>query len=76
MGEVQIWNVADGTLRRSIPVGFDTVFGGCWSPDGTLVAFGCTDNSVRAVHAVEAAGVLLLTALVGATAMATHAKRD
>jgi WD40 repeat protein len=58
MGEVQIWNVADGTLRRSIPVGFDTVFGGCWSPDGTLVAFGCTDNSVRAVHAETGEQVL------------------
>jgi len=49
MGEVQIWSMADGALIRSIPVTFDTVFGGCWSPDGTLVAFGCTDNSVRAV---------------------------
>jgi WD40 repeat protein len=49
MGEVQIWSMADGTLVRSIPVTFDTVYGGCWSPDGKLVAFGCTDNSVRAV---------------------------
>ncbi len=50
MGEVQIWNVADGTLERSVPVTYDTVYGGCWSPDGTLVAFGCTDNSVRAIQ--------------------------
>ncbi|MCX7430859.1 MAG: hypothetical protein NTY17_07645, partial [Planctomycetia bacterium] len=32
MGEVQIWNVADGTLVRSVPVTFDTIYGGSWSP--------------------------------------------
>ena len=49
MGEVQIWDVNDGTLIQSVPVSFDTVFGGCWSPDGTVVAFGCTDNTIRAI---------------------------
>ena len=58
MGEVQIWNVADGTLVRSVPVSFDTVYGGAWSPDGKLVSFGCTDNSVRAIDAATGAQVL------------------
>jgi mono/diheme cytochrome c family protein len=49
LGEVQIWNVADGSLLRSVPVTFDTVYGGCWSPDGKRIAFGCTDNTLRAI---------------------------
>ena len=50
MGEVQIWNVADGTLVRSVPVTFDTIYGGSWSPDGSLISFGCADNSLRAIR--------------------------
>jgi WD40 repeat protein len=58
MGEVQIWNVADGSLELSVPVSFDTVYGGCWSPDGKLVAFGCTDNTLRAIDATTGEQVL------------------
>jgi len=58
MGEVQIWNVADGALIRSVPVTFDTVYGGSWSPDGTLIAFGCADNTLRAIRADTGAQVL------------------
>ena len=58
MGEVQVWNVADGTLVRSVPVSYETVYGGCWSPDGKLIAFGCTDNTVRAIDAASGAQVL------------------
>ncbi len=58
MGEVQIWNVVDGTLLLSHPVTYDTVYGGAWSPDGRLVAFGCTDNSVRAIDAATGQQVL------------------
>ena len=58
MGEVQVWNVADGALLRSHAVSFDTVFGGDWSPDGTLVSFGCTDNTVRAIDVASGAQVL------------------
>lgn len=51
MGEVQIWNVEKRALHVSVPVGYDTVYGVSWSPDGKLVAFGCPDNNVRALIA-------------------------
>ncbi len=47
MGEIQIWNVADQELELSIPLTFDTVYGVSWSPDGKIVAVGCSDNIVR-----------------------------
>jgi WD40 repeat protein len=50
-GEVQIWNVEKRRLKVSAPVTFDTVSGVSWSPDGKLVAVGCTDNTVRALDA-------------------------
>jgi len=51
MGEVQVWDVPGGTLKLSRPVTYDTVYGGSWSPDGKMIAFGCADNSVRAIDA-------------------------
>ncbi len=52
MGEVQIWDVAATTLKVSVPVTFDTVYGASWSPDSSLVAFGCaSDKSLRAIEA-------------------------
>jgi WD40 repeat protein len=58
MGEVQIWDVAKGALLQAITVGYDTVYGASWSPDGALVAFGNPDNSVRAVDATTGQQVL------------------
>ena len=51
LGEVQIWDVANGKLKVSAPVGWDTLYGLSWSPDSKLVAFGCADNTVRAIDA-------------------------
>ena len=48
-GEIQIWDVAKRKLKVSAPVTFDTVYGLAWNPEGTLVAFGCSDNTVRAI---------------------------
>jgi hypothetical protein len=48
-GEVQIWKVSNRRLKLSVPVTFDTVYGASWSHDGTKVAFGCADNSLRAI---------------------------
>jgi len=58
MGEVQIWDVVKRTLVVSVPIGFDTVYGVSWSPDGKLVAFGCPDNNLRAVDAATGEAVL------------------
>ena len=50
-GEVQIWDVAKRKLRLSVPVTHDTVYGASWSRDGKLIAFGCSDNTLRAIDA-------------------------
>jgi len=51
-GEVQIWNPEKEKLLISAPVTFDTLYGASWSPDGKSVAFGCSDNTVRAIDAL------------------------
>jgi len=47
-GEIQIWTVGSRKLSMSIPVGFDTLYGISWSPDGTRVSVGLPDSTVRA----------------------------
>ena len=49
-GEVQVWDVEKQSLQLSIPLTYDTVYGASWSPDGTLLAVGCTDSTVRAFN--------------------------
>jgi WD40 repeat protein len=51
LGEIQVWEVATRTLKVSVPSGWDTLYGVSWSPDSKLVAFGCADNTVRAIEA-------------------------
>jgi WD40 repeat protein/mono/diheme cytochrome c family protein len=51
LGEIQVWDVASKELKLSTPVGWDTLYGVSWSPDGTKLAFGCPDNTVRAIDA-------------------------
>ena len=60
MGEVQVWDVSKRKLALSVPVTFDTVYGASWSPDGSKIAFGCADNSVRAVDAKTGVQVLFM----------------
>ncbi|MFC1758716.1 c-type cytochrome domain-containing protein [Planctomycetota bacterium] len=50
LGELQIWDVAECAMVHSSGTLFDTCYGASWSPDGAFVAFGCPDNSVRAVN--------------------------
>jgi WD40 repeat protein len=57
-GEIQIWNVEKRKLKLSVPVTFDTVYGGSWSHDSKLIAFGCADNSLRAIDAETGKQVL------------------
>ena len=58
MGEVQVWDVATKKLSLSAPVTFDTIYGAAWSPDGTKISFGCSDNTVRAIDAKSGKQVL------------------
>ncbi|MFO0893120.1 MAG: c-type cytochrome domain-containing protein [Isosphaeraceae bacterium] len=62
MGEVQVWDVAKRKLLLSTSITFDTTYGVSWSPDGSKIAFGCTDNTVRAIDAKTGAQVLFLGA--------------
>lgn len=57
-GEVQIWNPELEKLLVSAPYTFDTLYGVSWSPDGSKIAFGCADNTVRAVDALTGKQVL------------------
>ncbi|MDZ4850408.1 MAG: DUF1549 domain-containing protein [Pirellulaceae bacterium] len=50
-GEMQLWNVADGSMFRSQAIGTDTLFGLNWSPDSQLISVGLADNTVRAFDA-------------------------
>jgi len=58
LGEVQVWDVAARKLRLSLPVTYDTVYGASWSFDGTKIAFGCADNTVRAIDSTTGKQVL------------------
>ncbi len=50
-GELQVWDVQFGELELSKSVSYDTLHGVSWSSDGTRVAFGCADHTVRVVDA-------------------------
>jgi hypothetical protein len=47
-GEIQFWEPREGRLLRVAEATSDTVFGASLSPDGSKVAVGCADNTVRA----------------------------
>ncbi len=57
-GEVQVWDVANRTLKLSAPITFDVLFGASWSPDGSKIAFGCADNTLRVIDAKTGKQVL------------------
>lgn len=57
-GEVQVWDVTAKELKLSHSVTYDTIYGASWSPDGKLIAFGCGDNSLRAIDVATGKQVL------------------
>ena len=57
-GEVQIWNVAEQQLAGSLPVTYDSIYGVSWSGDSKRIAFGCTDNTLRAIEVESSKQVL------------------
>ncbi len=58
LGEIQVWDVEKRKLMVSAPISYDTLYGVSWSPDGKLIAFGCPDNTVRAIEASSGKQVL------------------
>lgn len=57
-GEVQIWDVESGELILSKQIGYDTIGSVAWSPDGKLIAIGCSDNTLRALQVTDGKQVL------------------
>lgn len=57
-GEIQIWDVEKRKLKLAVPMTFDTVYGISWSHDGTRLAFGCADNTLRAIDAESGKQIL------------------
>lgn len=57
-GEIQIWDVSKKKLALSVPSTFDTLYGVSWSPDGSKIAFGCADNTVRAIDSTNGKQIL------------------
>ncbi len=57
-GELQVWDVAKSELQLSRLITFDCLAGASWSPDGTKIAFGASDNVVRAVDSTTGEQVL------------------
>ena len=57
-GEIQVWDVVRRKLTVSAAISYDTLYGLSWSPDSKLVAFGCPDNTVRAIEAATGKQVL------------------
>jgi WD40 repeat protein len=57
-GEVQVWEVARRRLKLSLPTTYDTVYGVSWSHDGSKIAYGCADNTLRAIDAASGKQVL------------------
>jgi WD40 repeat protein/mono/diheme cytochrome c family protein len=58
LGELQVWDVAKRELKYALALTYDTIYGASWSHDGTKIAFGCGDNTLRAVNAEDGKQVL------------------
>jgi len=58
LGEIQVWDIAKRKLAVSAPDHLRHLYGVSWSPDSKLIAFGCADNTVRAVEAATGKQVL------------------
>ncbi len=57
-GEIQLWDMAKRQLVRSIKTTTDSVYGVSFSPDGTRVAVGCADKTVRAFSVADGKEVM------------------
>jgi WD40 repeat protein len=55
LGELQVWDVANGELLLSRNATTETLSGVAWSPDGQSIAFGGADTNLRVVNARDGA---------------------
>ena len=52
-GEVQLWDTDSNTLIRSMRPTYDALYGMSFAPDGELLAFGCSDKTVRVLSVAD-----------------------
>ena len=52
-GEVQLWDTDSNTLIRSVRPTYDALYGMSFAPDGELLAFGCSDKTVRVLSVAD-----------------------
>ena len=52
-GEVQLWDTNTNTLIRSMRPTYDALYGMSFAPDGELLAFGCSDKTVRVLSVAD-----------------------
>jgi WD40 repeat protein len=57
-GDIPTGEITGFKLRLSHLVTYDTIYGASWSPDGSKIAFGCADNTLRAIDAATGQQVL------------------
>ena len=60
-GEVQIWDNATRKLKRSVTLTDDTLFGASFSPDGSKLALGATDKTIRVLAVADGKELLKMT---------------
>ena len=59
-GEVQFWSAETNKPINTVQFTFDTLFGAALSPDGKLLSFAATDNSVRVVTVPQGKQIMRL----------------
>lgn len=58
VGEVQVWDLETSELSLSKPYTYDALCGLCWSRDNKMLAFGASDNVIRAIDSQSGEQVL------------------
>jgi WD40 repeat protein len=60
-GEIELWDVVARKLQHSVTLTNETIFGASLSPDGSRVAVGRADNTVRVVDTASGKEVLKIS---------------
>ncbi|MEC9096123.1 MAG: c-type cytochrome domain-containing protein [Planctomycetota bacterium] len=58
MGELQVWDISNKGLLLAQTIGYDTLYGANWSPDGKLISYGCPDNTSHALQVEDGKEIL------------------